>query len=80
MSEVQRAVAAVEENEEFVVSPLLGEIIESTQMTPQDDAYDLTMKGLHALVSQLATSGAVGEKVTKSVVDNMIAELDKKIS
>ena len=80
MSEVQETVAAVEENEELVVSPLLGEIIESTQMTPQDDAYDLTMKGLHALVSQLATSGAVGEKVTKSVVDNMIAELDRKIS
>ncbi len=80
MSEVQETAAAAEEKEELVVSPLLGEIIESTQMTPQDDAYDLTMKGLHALVSQLATTGAVGEKVTKSVVDNMIAELDKKIS
>jgi len=80
MSEVQEAVAAAEESEELAVSPLLGEIIESTQMTPQDDAYDLTMQGLHALVSQLASSGAVGEKVTKAVVDNMIAELDKKIS
>lgn len=79
MSELEQA-PAPEENEEVTVSPLLGEIIETTQMTPQDDAYDLTMQGLHALVSQLASSDAVGEKVSKAVVDAMIAELDKKIS
>lgn len=80
MSEVQGMVPALEEKEDLVVSPLLGEIIESTQMTPQDDAYDLTMQGLHALVSQLASNNSVGDKVTKAVVDNMIAELDRKIS
>lgn len=61
-------------------SPLLDEIIEYTQLTPQDEAYDLTMQGLQALVSQLATTESVGEKVSKALLDGMIAELDRKIS
>ncbi len=65
---------------EGAVSPLLGEIIESTQITPQDEAYDLTMRGLQALVSQIASSQSSEEKVSKSAVDSMIAELDQKIS
>ncbi|MFP4452370.1 MAG: type VI secretion system contractile sheath large subunit [Desulfobacterales bacterium] len=68
------------EQGETAVSPLLEEIIESTQITPEDEAYDLTMQGLHALVSQLAADGATGERVSRAVVDKMIAELDKKIS
>ena len=61
-------------------SPLLDEIIEYTQLTPQDEAYDLTMQGLQALVSQLITTESVGEKVNKTLLDEMIAQLDQKIS
>lgn len=61
-------------------SPLLDEIIECTQLTPQDEAYDLTMQGLQALVSQLATTESAGEKVNKTLLDEMIAQLDQKIS
>lgn len=80
MSEQQNNIPIQGKQEELAVSPLLDEIIESTQITPKDDAYDLTMQGLQALVSQLATTDSVGQRVTKAVVDDMIAELDKKLS
>lgn len=59
---------------------LLEDIINSTSVTKQDEAYEMTRNGLHALISELSASNAVGEKVTKAMVDNMIAELDQKIS
>lgn len=81
MSEAQETAQAVESKETAVgASPLLDEIIEFTQMKPEDDAYNLTRQGLQALISQMASSQAVGEKVTKAVVDSMIAEIDRQIS
>ncbi|GAB6097178.1 type VI secretion system contractile sheath large subunit [Desulfatiferula olefinivorans] len=81
MSDVQETALAPDRPDTvFAPSPLLDEIIESTQMTPEDDAYHLTRKGLEALISQMASSDAAGEKVTKAVVDGMIAEIDRQIS
>ncbi len=58
---------------------LLDEIIESTKINPEDEAYDVTLNGLKSLIGELATSDDKVEKVTKSVVDRMITELDKQI-
>ena len=81
MSEAQENVPIADGMEQsFEATPLLDDIIEITQMKPEDDAYDLTMKGLKALISELAATESVGEKVSKAVVDQMIAELDRKIS
>ncbi|MBU1169348.1 MAG: type VI secretion system contractile sheath large subunit [Proteobacteria bacterium] len=81
MSEAQETVQ-VPENQDQTSGPtsLLDDIIEFTQMKPEDDAYHLTRQGLQALISQMASTNAVGEKVTKAVVDMMIAELDQQIS
>ncbi len=78
MSEAQENVRLADEN--FAVTPLLDDIIDATQMKPEDEAYHLTMTGLKALISELATTESVGERVSKAVVDHMIAELDRKIS
>ena len=59
---------------------LLDEIINLTSVTQQDEAYEVTRNGLQALISELTATKAVGEKVTKGLVDNMIAELDQKVS
>ena len=40
----------------------------------------MAKKGLEALISQLITPGKEVEKVSKAVVDDMIAEIDKKLS
>ncbi len=61
-------------------APLLEDIIDATRMKPDDEAYELTMKGLRALIGELAASESVGERVSRAVVDHMIAEIDRKLS
>lgn len=81
MSEAQESVRVTDEQEgSFAATPLLDDIIDATQMKPEDDAYQLTMRGLKALISELASTDSVGERVSKAVVDHMLAELDRKIS
>ncbi len=81
MSEAQESVRIADEQEGlFAPTPLLDDIIDATQMKPEDDAYPLTRTGLKALIAELAATESVTERVSKSVVDHMIAELDRKIS
>ncbi|VFQ44896.1 type VI secretion system contractile sheath large subunit [Desulfoluna butyratoxydans] len=80
MSEVRESVETPEAEATLEGASLLDDIIESTHIKPEDDAYALTMQGLHALIAKIASPDAGIEKVTKSVVDDMIAELDRQIS
>ncbi len=58
---------------------LLDEITQATKLQPADEAFDMTKKGVEALISQLIAPGREAGKVTKAVVDDMIAEIDKKL-
>ncbi|MCW5204850.1 type VI secretion system contractile sheath large subunit [Desulfobulbus sp. N2] len=69
--------AAGESTEE--TSSLLAEITQATKLKPADEAYAMARKGVEALIAQLIEPGKGVDKVTKAVVDEMIAELDKKI-
>lgn len=57
---------------------LLDEITEKTKSKPTDEAYPVYRKGLEAVFKHIFTTGVV--KISKSAVDDMIAELDKKLS
>ena len=59
---------------------LLEEIVQATRLGPADEAYSLTKKGVEALVSQLLAPGAAEARVSKAVVDDMIAAIDRKLS
>ena len=59
---------------------LLDEILGETQMKPSDEGYDVTKKGIQALVKELLSPKHVGEKVDKAFADALIAEIDEKIS
>ncbi|MBN1636433.1 MAG: type VI secretion system contractile sheath large subunit [Deltaproteobacteria bacterium] len=59
---------------------LVDEIVNATKLQPTDEAYSLTKKGVEALISQLIEPGRKVEKVSKAVVDEMIAEIDQKLS
>ncbi len=72
--EEQAAGASTEET-----SSLLAEITQATKLKPADEAYAMARKGVEALIAQLIEPGKGVDKVTKAVVDEMIAELDKKI-
>lgn len=59
---------------------ILDEIVNATKLRPSDEAYDVTKKGVEALITQLLEPGRVVPKISKAVVDDMIAEIDKKLS
>src|SRR5512138_34341 len=58
---------------------LLDDILAETKIKPSDEAYDVARKGVSAFMAELlATKGA--EKIDRSAVDAMIAELDQRMS
>lgn len=72
---------AVSVEEQVLEQPsLIEEIIQATKLKPTDEAYSLTRRGVEALISQLLEPGKEAVKVSKAVLDEMIAEIDKKLS
>ena len=59
---------------------LLDNIIAETKLTQEDDTYDVIKDGVGALIQEMLKSDDQQEKVNKSVVDRMIAEIDEKLS
>ena len=72
---------AVSKEEQVLEQPsLLDEIVQATKLKPTDEAYSLTRRGVEALISQLLEPGKEAVKVSKAALDDMIAEIDKKLS
>lgn len=59
---------------------LLDQIVQETKVKPGDDEYGVTRRGLTVFVDEMLKSGKVGQKVSSALVDEMIANIDKKIS
>lgn len=59
---------------------LLDQILVETKITPRDEGYDVARRGVAAFVAELMKSSRADEKVNNAVVDQMIAEIDRKIS
>jgi type VI secretion system protein ImpC len=76
--EQKKAAAAAEETVEEL--SILDEIVHATKLQPTDEAYGVTKKGVEALIAQLLEPGREVPKISKAVVDDMVAEIDKKLS
>ncbi len=61
-------------------SSLLDNIVAQTSLTQEDDTYDVVKSGVGALIEELIKSDNEDEKVNKSIIDKMIAQIDEKIS
>lgn len=59
---------------------LLDEIMQQTRIAPNEDGYDIAKKGVAAFIENLLGSAQSEEPVNKSLVDQMLVELDKKVS
>lgn len=59
---------------------ILDQIVHATKLQPTDEAYGVTKKGVEALITQLLEPGREVPKISKAVVDDMIAEIDRKLS
>ncbi len=58
---------------------LLDEIVEASKLKPGESGYDMTKAGLQAFLSELITTNP-DAKISGALVDDMIVELDRKIS
>ncbi len=77
VEEEKQAASAGETTEELSI---LDEIVHATKLQPTDEAYGVTKRGVEALIAQLLEPGREVPKISKAVVDDMIAEIDKKLS
>jgi len=59
---------------------LLEEIVLAARLKPDDEAYAITRSGVETLVTRLASPGREARRVSRAVLDEMIAEIDRKLS
>jgi type VI secretion system protein ImpC len=58
---------------------LLDEIVAATRLKPTEEAYSITKQGLQAFIDEMLKPGKQ-IRITASAVDEMIANLDQKLS
>jgi type VI secretion system protein ImpC len=59
---------------------LLDEILSESKIKPTDEGYDVARKGVAAFVADLLAPSKANEKVDRTAVDAMIAEIDQRLS
>ncbi|MDR1606868.1 MAG: type VI secretion system contractile sheath large subunit [Deltaproteobacteria bacterium] len=59
---------------------LLDQIVSATSLKPEEEPYQLAKEGLAAFISELAASHRQEVKISGALVDELIAEIDRKIS
>jgi len=59
---------------------LLDDIVEATKLKPSDEAYSVTKAGLQAFLQEMVKPERQGAKVSGNLVDDMIAQIDQKLS
>jgi len=59
---------------------LIEDILSETKISPKDEAYQVARMGVQAFIADLLAPQKSVERVDKSLVDGMIAEIDRRIS
>lgn len=72
----QQAAAQLDDQEVSI----LDQIMQETRLKPKEDGYDTARRGVEAFISDLISSHRATEKVEQRLVDEMIAEIDRKLS
>jgi type VI secretion system protein ImpC len=80
MAEEEKGQAGSPEEKTVEEASLLETIVEATKLKPTDEAYSTTKRGVEALLAQLLEPGREKVKISKAIVDDMIGEIDKKLS
>lgn len=59
---------------------LVEEILLETKLRPNDEGFSIAREGMRELIAMLATPERKGERVQQKIVDEMISEIDQKMS
>jgi type VI secretion system protein ImpC len=60
--------------------PLIDQLLETSKIRPGDDQYSVTKLGVQSFISTLMNNDRVTDRITAALADEMIANLDKKLS
>ncbi len=80
MADAEKTNQAQGAAEEVTEGSLLDQIMSQTKMKPADEGYGVAKRGVEALIGELLRPTRREEKVNRNVVDDMLSELDKKLS
>ncbi len=80
MAEEQQQQAAQPAEAGATEVSLVDEILQATKLKPTDEAYSLTRAGVQAFIDEMLKPGREGVKVSQTILDEMIASLDQKLS
>ncbi|MFC4299685.1 MAG: type VI secretion system contractile sheath large subunit [Castellaniella sp.] len=58
---------------------LIDQLLETTRVRPGDESYAITRQGIQTFISTLLDPSRATDRITASLADDMIAELDKKL-
>lgn len=58
---------------------LIDQLLETTKVRPGDESYAITRQGIETFISSLLDPTRSVDRITASLADDMIAELDKKL-
>ena len=59
---------------------LLDEILAETKIKPSDDAYAIAKRGVQAFIAEMLGPTHTAERIDKTAVDAMIADIDRRSS
>jgi type VI secretion system protein ImpC len=79
MADDEKTVDSSDSPKEALELDLLDQIVEASRLKPGDTGYDATKAGLEAFLAELIRTDP-DAKISSGLVDNMIEELDKKLS
>ena len=80
MAEEEKKEAAQEPAQAAEEASLLDDIVQSTKLKPSDEAYSITRQGVQAFIDELLKPEREGIKISPTLVDDMISEIDQKLS
>uniref|UniRef100_UPI003898F098 type VI secretion system contractile sheath large subunit n=1 Tax=Burkholderia alba TaxID=2683677 RepID=UPI003898F098 len=78
-SQAQPAADAPDSAPAGAPASLLDELIETARVKRDEDAYPITRHGIQAFVSHLTTPKRAIETINPSMIDDLIAEIDRKL-
>ena len=59
---------------------LLDELLSEGKVKPSVEGYDVVKRGMQHFIAEMLAPSRAQERVDKEVIDNMIAEIDARLS
>lgn len=79
MAEEQEKATPAEGQEAEAPESLVDDILQATRLKPSDEAYSVTRQGVQAFIDELLKPGREEAKISPLMVDEMIADVDRKL-